>query len=116
MVDDNIDVRQAVAALLELSGHGVITASDGAEALERLRERSRPDLILLDLFMAGMDGWEFDRRRRGDPSWSSIPVIVMSGSVECERTTPAIHADGYLRKPFDIGRLLDWVDRYAAHA
>jgi CheY-like chemotaxis protein len=87
-------------------GREIVTASDGQEALERLSEVPRPCLILLDLMMPRMNGWEFLERKSADPSLADIPTIVLSGS---GRPAGAMHQ---LAKPVDVERLLALVDQY----
>src|SRR5262245_43368027 len=84
VVADSIDTRDSLAFLLRrVGGYQVSTAADGQEALDRLRAGPRPGLILLDLLMPAMDGWEFCRRLRQDPALASIPVVVVSGVGDC---------------------------------
>jgi CheY-like chemotaxis protein len=91
-----------------MEGHVVATARDGLEALQIARQRP-PDLILLDLMMPRMTGWEFRAAQRVDPVLSSIPVIVMSA---CLRELVAeLDATAYLPKPFDLDKLLALVER-----
>jgi CheY-like chemotaxis protein len=92
--------------LLEKEGREIVTAGDGEEALERLTEVPRPRMILLDLMMPRMDGWEFLRRQSADPSIANIPTIVLSGSA-----LPA-GAKHQLAKPVDVDRLRALVDQY----
>src|SRR5262249_31409445 len=82
VVDDNADARIALAALLRLFGLVVDTASDGKMALEYLHTHSPPSLILLDLRMAGMDGFQFLAARGQNHTISQIPVLVYSGEPE----------------------------------
>src|SRR5262245_26845005 len=80
VVEDSIDTRDSLAFLLRsVGGYQVSTAANGQEALDRLRAGPRPGLILLDLLMPTMDGWEFCHRLRQDPALASIPVVVVSG-------------------------------------
>ena len=104
--DDEFAIRDTLAELLGKNGREILTASDGQEALERLTEVPRPCLILLDLMMPRMDGWEFLQRKLADPVIADIPTIVLSGS---GRPTGAIH---HLAKPVDVERLLALVDQY----
>jgi CheY-like chemotaxis protein len=87
-------------------GREIVTASDGQEALERLTEIPRPCLILLDLMMPRMNGWEFLSRKSADPLIADIPTIVLSGS-----GWPA-GATHQLTKPVDVQRLVALIDQY----
>jgi CheY-like chemotaxis protein len=106
IVDDETTSRDTLSELLEKDGREIVTAGDGQEALERLSEVPRPCVILLDLSMPRMDGWEFLRRQSEDPSIANVPTIVLSGS-----GLPA-GAKHQLAKPVNIDRLLALVDQY----
>jgi CheY-like chemotaxis protein len=113
LVEDDLDVREALAEALTMEGHVVATARDGLEALQVARQRP-PDLILLDLMMPRMTGWEFRAAQRVDPVLSSIPVVVVSA---CSRELAAeLEATAYLPKPFDLDKLLALVERAARAA
>lgn len=101
VVEDDQSLREALADALELDGHVVAMAANGREALRAIGQR-RPDVILLDLAMPVMDGWEFRRlQRQIDPA---IPVVVVSAA--SEPRLAEVHPDAYLAKPFDIDTLL----------
>ena len=106
IVEDELTTRDTLVELLGKDGRAIVTASDGQEALERLTEVPRPCLILLDLSMPRMNGWEFLQRQSTDPSIADIPTVVLSGS-----RLPA-GAKHQLAKPIDINRLLALVDQY----
>jgi CheY-like chemotaxis protein len=106
IVEDDTDTRDTLAELLNKDGREIVTAGDGQEAFERLSDVPRPCLILLDLAMPRMDGWEFLRRQSNDPSIANIPTIVLSGTV-----LPA-GAKHQLAKPIDVERLLALVAQY----
>ncbi|HET6411812.1 MAG TPA: response regulator transcription factor [Anaeromyxobacter sp.] len=108
VVDDESDIRQAVAEILSSEGFEVVSACDGAEALDKAR-RYHPVLVLLDLMMPRMDGWAFRRAQMRDPEVSKIPVVVLSAV-----GPDAVDADGYVGKPFDVDELVTAVRRYAA--
>jgi signal transduction histidine kinase len=109
IVDDEPDIREIFETVLGHDGYDVLTASDGAEAMELLRRGARPDVILLDLMMPQMDGWQFRVAQRNDPALAAIPVIAVSA----DRTAKAaaIDADAYLAKPVDVNTLLLTLDR-----
>jgi CheY-like chemotaxis protein len=78
IVEDDESTREAVSALLTASGYTVVEAGDGEEALTVLRSGARPCLIILDMYMPRMDGWEFREVQIGDPDLSGIPTIAYS--------------------------------------
>ena len=106
IVEDESAIRDALTELLGTDGREIVTASDGQEALERLTEAPRPCLILLDLMMPRMNGWEFLQRKSTDPLIAEIPTIVLSGS---GRPAGAVHQ---LAKPVDVERLMALIDQY----
>ncbi|MBV8830738.1 MAG: response regulator [Acidobacteriaceae bacterium] len=106
IVEDEVTIRDTLSELLAKDEREIVTAGDGQEALERLTEVPRPCLILLDLMMPRMNGWEFLQRKSADPSIANIPTIVLSGS---GRPAGAVHQ---LAKPVDVKRLLALVDQY----
>ena len=110
IVEDDADLRDMMAQLLNLEGFNAATAANGREALEYLQESDRPDVILLDLMMPVMDGWEFRRRQQADPSVSGVPVIVLS-ALDPTRAAD-VNANAFLKKPLDFDRLLALVRSY----
>jgi CheY-like chemotaxis protein len=115
VVDDDDDVRDAVRAILEEEGHHTIGASSGEEAL-KLLEHSRPTLILLDLMMPGLDGWQFLARIDEEPDLHAIPVALMSAHPSVKKAfDSARRSDGstamLLPKPLNVLRLLSLVER-----
>jgi DNA-binding response OmpR family regulator len=111
VVEDETDIREAVTELLAEEGYEVLGAGDGADALKKARA-FHPDVVLLDLMMPGMNGWEFSARLKGDPDLGKIPVIVLSALGR----VPGIEAAGYLQKPFELDELLDAVREHARAA
>ena len=109
IVEDDATSREALTCLLEKAGREVATAGDGQEALECLHTIPGPSLILLDLSMPVMDGWEFLRHQRTDPSIAGIPTVVVSGSV----SEPPAGANDVLAKPVNVARLMTLVRRYS---
>jgi CheY-like chemotaxis protein len=108
IVEDYFESRDALRQLIEKDGRAVVTAGDGRDALERARGSPRPSLILLDLWMPKMTGWEFLQHKSADPTIAAIPTIVLSGS----STDLPEGAIGFLAKPVDIERLLALIDLY----
>lgn len=108
VVDDELDIRQAVAEVLSEEGHEVVAARDGREALIQLRA-FHPNLVLLDLMMPGMNGWEFRAAQRRDPELREIPVVILSALGR----DGGVDADGYIQKPFSLDDLLSEVAKHA---
>jgi CheY-like chemotaxis protein len=110
IVEDDADLREMMAQLLTLEGYETATVANGREALEYLHSAIAPDVILLDLMMPIMDGWEFHRRLEADPEIPPVPVIVLSALDQARAKN--IHAAAFLKKPLDFDRLLDLVRTY----
>jgi CheY-like chemotaxis protein len=108
LVEDNADSREMLALILQGEGYNVWEAGNGQEALEMLERLPRPCIILLDLMMPVMDGWEFRLRQQQDPRLSSIPVVVVSAVHDADAHA-ALAATRWLKKPLDIGVLLQTV-------
>lgn len=111
-VDDDPDILLAFKDVLEMEGHCVLLARGGREALELLRQGARPAVILLDLMMPDLSGWEFREVQAADASLASIPVVVLSGQGVSARDVAALGVSGYLKKPVDLEQLLGTVARY----
>jgi CheY-like chemotaxis protein len=111
VVEDDADVRETLVLVLESEGFDVREARDGREALEVLRGGFRPRLILLDLMMPVMNGWEFRAETKRDPQLASIPVVFVSALEPPPDRTAALDAAGFLHKPFDLDALLRMVGR-----
>jgi len=110
IVEDDADLRDMMAQLLHLEGFGAATVANGREALEYLHHGDRPDVILLDLMMPVMDGWEFRRRQQADPAVAGVPVIVLSAHDQSR--VADVNANAFLKKPLDFDRLLALVRGY----
>ena len=109
VVDDNEQIRVAVADILEDEGYPVAHAEDGLDALEKLRTGLCPRLILLDLMMPHMDGATFRRHQAQDPSLANIPVVVVSADWRIHQVARDLGVAGALPKPFSAKALLDVV-------
>ena len=114
VVDDDDDLRTMVAFVLETAGYELRLATDGLDALEQL-QAGLPDLILLDMRMPRMDGWEFGRRVRAMHG-HRIPVVVMTAAEHAEKRAQEIDADDFVSKPFDVDHLLRVVARHLGGA
>lgn len=109
IVDDDPDLREGLELTLQFWGHCVAAVADGIEALKRLRTRPPPGIVLLDLMMPGMNGFELRTVMKADPRLARIPVIVLTGAgVLLEGRSAELDAD-ILRKPFELTVLLDLV-------
>jgi CheY-like chemotaxis protein len=114
LCEDDPDIRDSVTEILEEAGYTVLGATSGDEALRLLSRHERPALLLLDLMMPGMNGWELYKELRQDPLWSSIPIVVFSAMPRVEGYADAIGAVEYLRKPLAMDELLGAVARHTA--
>ena len=101
IIEDDLDIREALAEALGCEGYDLVLAQHGRDALGLLRDGARPDVILLDLLMPVMSGWQFRQEQLADPVLADIPVIVVSASHPGDA-----RPDRYLPKPFSIGELL----------
>jgi CheY-like chemotaxis protein len=107
LVEDDQDVREAISDVLQEEGYVVAVADTGAEALAWLRKaETLPSVILLDLMMPVMDGWQFRAEQERRPEWAAIPVIVLSAVGNTRERAESIRPFGCLRKPLDIDELL----------
>ena len=111
IVEDDRDVAQSVAEVLGISGYCTAIAANGREALDHLRKNDLPDLILLDMMMPVMDGWQFRQEQRTLPAVASIPVVIVTADGDARAKAVLIQAAGYVVKPVTIDSLLDEVER-----
>jgi signal transduction histidine kinase len=109
VIEDDSDIREALDGLLSMEGFRVTGCSNGREALEYLRMSPKPDLILLDLMMPVMDGWQFRVAQKDDPELATIPVLALSADSTAKAA--AIDAEAYLKKPVDYDTLIATIDR-----
>jgi CheY-like chemotaxis protein len=112
VIEDDAATRDAVSIALEDEGYSVTGVANGQEALQHLRRAAPPNLILLDLMMPIMNGWEFRKQQAQDPALRSIPVVVVSADRSDPQKTAALGARDYLIKPVDLEQLLEAVQRY----
>jgi CheY-like chemotaxis protein len=109
IVDDDNDVRSALSEMLEEEGFAVEGVPSGREALARLRAGTvHPAVILLDLMMPGMDGWDFRSEQMRDPKLAAVPVVVVSASgFSRESIRTQLGPAAYVEKPIERTTLLD---------
>jgi CheY-like chemotaxis protein len=113
IVDDDTDIRETLADVLEDRGFSAITAANGLEALELLRKISPPLIVLLDLMMPTMDGYEFLDERAKDPALQAIPVAVLSAGHGVERVRQ--HAT-IVPKPVNLLKLVSLLEGLRSEA
>ena len=107
IVDDDDDIRESLRDLLEGEGYAVATADNGKEALESLRRGLLPCLIILDLMMPVMDGWQFRTEQQSDPQLAMIPVVVITAARDTR-----VDAVEILPKPLHPDSILGTIARY----
>jgi DNA-binding response OmpR family regulator len=111
VIDDELDIRRVIAYVLEDEGYHVDEAPDGQTALALIAQQ-HPDIIILDMKMPGLDGWEFVslyRQRYGHQA----PIIVLTAAQDAARRGADVSAEAYLPKPFDLDILVDRVSALA---
>jgi CheY-like chemotaxis protein len=112
IVEDDEDLRDNLAFLLERKGYRVETASNGRHALDRIGDVGPPCLIILDLMMPVMDGWQFRAELLKDPALASVPVVLLSGIADVDEAARSLDAVGHLGKPIDLAKLYDVVSTH----
>ncbi|MGA1622823.1 MAG: response regulator transcription factor [Synechocystis sp.] len=107
VIEDESAVRDNIAEILELAQYEVITAADGVKGLELIRQQT-PDLIICDVMMPQMDGFEVLETLQSDPDLAAIPLILLTAMADLQnlREGMDLGADDYLTKPFDLNELL----------
>jgi CheY-like chemotaxis protein len=110
VVEDHEFAREAVAALLSSMGYDVVEAENGRDALAAMAKGPLPDVILLDLMMPIMDGWEFMKRQRRDWRLCTIPTIVVTGVASHDPRCLEMPVVRFLRKPYTAEQLIAAID------
>lgn len=115
--DDKMMLNSTAMVLVETGGCDVLTANGGREGIETAR-REQPELILLDIMMPEMDGWEVLRELKADPLTARIPVLIFTAyEVDAaQKATLRDDANGIVRKPFEPSELVDIVHRTAGQS
>jgi len=115
IVEDDTDTREMLGRFLELEGFQVEKAANGQEALDTLRGGGRASVIVLDLMMPVMDGWQFRAQQQRDPQLSRIPVVVVTAAGP-RNGVPQIEADAWLPKPIDLDDLLATITPFCSES
>lgn len=111
IVEDDHSIRETLKDLLESEGFSVVTAENGLEGVERIKQYPHTCLVLLDMMMPIMDGREFLDVIQADPEVSHIPVLVVSATVTSETSRGA---QGVIKKPIELDFLLKMINEHAA--
>lgn len=116
-VDDDLELTRLVSGALEEEGWEVVVGNDGESGLELILVE-QPDLIILDVMMPGLTGWEICKYLRSKPDWNTTPILMLTGIGERMNalTAPLYGADAYLDKPFDIDDVVETVRQLLAQA
>jgi CheY-like chemotaxis protein len=112
LVDDDESIRDFVRIALSDVGYEVATAEDGRAALDLLSSSFHPSLILLDMRMPRMDGWQFSRAYRETPE-PHAPIVVVTAARDAAESAAQIQADAHLAKPFHLADLIQIVRRFS---
>ena len=112
LVEDDVDLRQNVAEFLTGEGFRIQSVGNGQEALRYLSTGAKPCVILLDLTMPVMDGWQFREAQLKHPDYANYPVILLSGDQNLPQNAADLSANGYLAKPFDLTMLVATVRKF----
>lgn len=111
VAEDQEDLREMISATLRLAGHRVTSVPDGEAAL-RLAQQSQPDLIILDMHMPLLTGWQVCEKLRADQSLRSTPILLISGLANDDEIRAGLLAGAqeYIRKPFELSQLMQRVE------
>jgi CheY-like chemotaxis protein len=115
VIEDDKDIRETIAQVLEIEGYPVASASNGAEAVQVLEKLPKPSLILLDLMMPIMNGWQFMEKQKDDTAFASLPVVVVSAlpaNAAFADVKAVEGAVGYIKKPISLTALMEVVQQY----
>jgi CheY-like chemotaxis protein len=113
VIEDEEDIRDTIADILDTAGLRVFSAGDGRQAMEWLRTvHIKPRVILLDLMMPVMDGWTFRAEMLANPELASIPVVILSAATDLSRWAGELRVAEFLAKPIDLSRLLSAIERH----
>jgi len=109
IADDDEAIVDAISMMLEVMDYQVLSTTSGAEVAKVLKQR--PDLLLLDIWMSGIDGRDVCRRVKADPTTRDIPVLMISASRQIRESAMSCGADDFLAKPFEMSELLQKIEQ-----
>lgn len=112
LIEDHGDIREGLQELLRREGYAVEAAGNGREALNMLHQGLRPSIIVTDLMMPVMGGFEFRQEQMSHPKFRDIPLIVYSGVTDPREKAQQLRADAYIAKPIDMDGLIELVRRH----
>ncbi|HEY5949644.1 MAG TPA: response regulator [Kofleriaceae bacterium] len=116
VVEDDPDIRESLVDILDNAGYRVLAAEDGQQALRVLDGSTKPDVIVLDLMMPVMNGYEFRALQRNHPEYGSIPVIVVSADAHAREKAADLGAAAILIKPVKVKPLLELIGNVATRS
>lgn len=111
VVDDDESILDAISLILEEDGYQVTTTAKGQEVFKKVKDE-RPELILLDVLLSGMDGREICKTLKTDPKTKNIPIVMISAHPTASKSAKASGADHFLPKPFGMEELLTTVNKF----
>lgn len=116
VVEDEAENRLFIGLMLRTEGYDVLEAEDGPTAFALLERETRPDLVLLDVMMPGLNGWEVFERLRDDTRWRSLPVVMLTALAQRSDVERAVQlgVDGYVTKPFEPADLIHKIEETLA--
>jgi CheY-like chemotaxis protein len=112
IVEDDAALREALSQVLSDEGYDLLSARDGLEAVNCLKKGHRPDIILLDLSMPVVNGWEFRMFQKRDPELAHIPVILITAGGYSREEVAWLEPSALISKPLDLPRLLSTIRRF----
>lgn len=115
VADDDADILQMMELILKSDGYNVMS-SDDANMVFNIEPNSLPDLILLDIWMSGIDGRDICNRLKTNPDTQNIPVLFISANANIAEITEQSQADGFIEKPFDMYEFLEKVKSFVSPA
>jgi DNA-binding response OmpR family regulator len=111
VVDDEEDIRISVSQILEIRGYEVVQAENGMDCLKQL-EQILPDLVILDIMMPGMNGWDVAARMKEHEKWNMVPIVFLTAKGDdMSMGLGGLASEDYIVKPFDVAKLMECVDR-----